>query len=424
MTSKTKRPNLLNFLMILTLSFAIPLIFNPNFVRAADSCSQLFLIKNRPYVGDAKLDQIMSLLFYSYKGKGGNTLADEVNRYFLELWQSNAVKNYLAQLDISWNAEYSYTEKYSLLAQYVHFFLSQYRNSARLKSIEDQTLMNRLISHGAKPLPGETARKLLERISADNTKRLKLEIMGKVKHPDVPVEVRQLVDNLELFFAHNSHIMEEAPGYPLVAPLEIDKMGLKGFGMSTMTFNRFIGSDQFVYFKALFKQKNFTGSRRSEYGKYGVILKPEYAQEHILVSPFVMYTHQLHRSIKNINPEVAKKLSDKIFTTLPDGTVVVVEGEKIEAPDEIREAQKELHNLDFTTKDFEKLVKSIVLKRLQELYVNDFSAYQVFTNTLKSNDLTMLNTAILNLTSPYLNMGFEGVIGVAVPESNLIHFGP
>jgi len=414
-----RRSFLTGTLLILLLSFGAELTAEAN-VACYKIHSDAVSIDSHP------IDKIMQLFFFSKKGRAGDAQTlTEPNKFFEELWNHPNFQKFLS--DQSWQlaGERTQSEKYQLLAKYVEQYLSKYRNAEFLNPKEEQEAKAGLLRHGARLKPGETALQARERISSDNLKRLlgQLFLTSLPKQSD---EINAVVDNLELFLSHNSHIMKEAPGLPLISPAEIDLMGLKGFGMSTLAFNRFLGSDNFVYFKALFRKKGSGEIPRSEYGENGVVLKRAYANKHALISPFVMYSNELHDSVETIAPAIALRLLNKISVVENGERIYAEKYNVVSGPDETRAAQGVLHKMDFTPEDFETLVKAVLKKGLQTYFTENPQAYQQAILVLKKGTMADIASYISYFFQHFLQyqnaVGFEGVVPVAVPEQALMHF--
>jgi hypothetical protein len=375
---------------------------------------------------DNKIDKVMKILFYT-SGLSLNPFTDTPNKYFDGIWGSASLRQYLNEHGQPWAVDFTEQEKYKYIAQYVGHYLAQYRDSAFLAPLEQAVAIRGLARKGVQVQPGENAQAAVKRISHTNFDRCMENVPSSSSSP-LPMMATSVIDSLELFLAHNSHFMSESPGYPLVSPVELEKMGVGKFGMSSRrAFNLFLGSDHFVYFRVLFKQPRSNPDPRSEYGQYGVILQPKYALEHAVISPFVMDPPQLYEAVRGYAPVIADQLIGKISEKRVDGSrEFVADPKEVRGPEEIRSAQAQLHYLNFTSDDFEKLVKALLKARLTELYLSDRRQYVEALASLRETKLLDLNIVIMELIGSYLKyaspMGFEAVVAVAVPENSLVYF--
>lgn len=383
---------------------------------AGNSC--LWLFQNETYKTNSDITNIMKLLFYSKKGDIDKYSHIEYpntpNSYFEKLWSHLQFRNYLSENKIHMRGNESQAEKYNLLALYVENFLTKYKNKFYLSSREEEAAKDRLIRHGWYFKENETALEGRQRLSANNLNRIMNEIPLHIA--DHVPEIEKAVEQLQLFMTHNSHIMTEAPTLPIIAPKEIDSMGLIEFGMSTWIFNRHIGSDNQVYFKALFKRTSSQENPVSEYGNHGVIMKRSYAKTHALISPFVMYPEQLLSSIENIAPKVAEEYSNYAHSIYG----------KVNGPEQTRTAQAHLHKLDFTPEDYEALTKFIIRNGLHYYHKNDFKRYKTSLQILEVGNIDEINSTINSFFNTFMNYknakGFEATVSIAVPETALEHF--
>lgn len=418
MSSSFHRPYFLITLAVFLLSIV------SQFSQAQMSCGQVF---HSPTLSETDhIDEVMHLFFFSSKGRTGKVSSlTEPNEYFEEIWSHPLFRDYLTKNHLFPESEVTMDVKYRLISKYVEAYLSRYRDAYFLKSKEEHEAKRGLLRHGANIKPGETALQARQRISSENLKRIIGELFPQGTNFHLS-EVNTLVDNFELFLAHNSHIMKKSPSLPIISPFEIDSMGLDGFGMSTWTFNRFLGSDRFVYFKALFKRISSAESPRSEYGDHGVIVKKEYAKDHALISPFVMYEPQLYKSVAKIGPQVAESYLLQISEMQEGKRVFISKYGEVSGPREARAAQSLLHKLDFTPEDFEFLVKVILKQSLHDIYEHQPLHYKAVFQQLSEGNLEEVNFLVNSLLTQYLKYdnpeGFEGVIPVAIPENHLKHF--
>lgn len=395
--------------------------------HAQVQCKDVFTKQTRPTVGDDKIDQVMDLLFYSEKRKIDKGNPDATNDYFQMVWESKAFADYLKSKNKLFPSQLSYSLKYKMLSEYILDFMVPYQQANLLHTRQKLALREALELRGIAVGDANPYTKLAEN-SSKNLLRLlgqNLEISSEYKSS----KAYKVVENLELFFSHNSHIMQKAPGLPLLAPIEIEKIGLTEFGRSSNAFNRFIKSDEQVYFWAVFKKKTASlQSMTSEYGEFGVVINRAYARTHLWVSPFVMYEWQLIDSINAHAPLVADTLAQQIAARRESLAQYSTYNPVVGSKPEIRAAQAELGKLDFTPDDFEALIKKTLAIALQSLQKTDLEKYNNALKKLNSDSLDDINSTIRMLAFPifkYQNRnGFEGKVPVAVPETELFHFSP
>jgi hypothetical protein len=394
----------------------------------ANACADVLLdpqpsvVLTRPFLGDRAIDSVMTLLFYSEKGRSLKSDPFQPNDFMEMAWNSKGLSDFLKLKKIIKPAQPSISDKYKILAAFIKRFMLDYRDKEHLELRQDKVLRRALELHGISALPGELARRSLRRVSKTNLKR----ILGFV--PELPQgantsEIEVVVQQLTLTFAHNSHVMAEPVGLPVLAPSEFEKIGLSNFGMSSWAFNRFLESDHQVYFWPMFRRSDSRVGLESEYGRYGVVTKQKYMRSQGWVSAFVMYANQLAASVRDIDSEAAKKIDMLITDPMQMREQVPVE---LQSP--IRSAQNRLGTFDFTPDDYEYIVRRILVHALFELRVTNPKEYTVAMKAFSSGDLNEINlyVKVLALTKFGLNnaSGFEGKIPVAVPDSELIHFGP
>lgn len=377
--------------------------------------------------GPEKINEIMRLFFFSAKGHtGALNLTREPNLYFEMLWRNQNFQDHLKKNNLQpASAKVTFQKKYQLIASYLHQYLAQYRDSTQLMKRQEEEALHGLERHGLHIHEGETAAEARRRNSAENLTRLML-MYDLQKHEALNPEIEATANQLELFLAHNSHIMEKPPGYPVIAPTEIDKLGLIRFAASTWKFNRLLGSDHFVYFRSLFRRQGTQSHPKSEYGSNGVIVSKSYAEEQALISPYVMYPSELYYSVKQINPKAAQELLGQIAEVSGDSITFVQSHDRLDGPEQIQAAQKNLHQLDFTPSDFELLVKAVLKKSLYKQLEENPVEYKKTIEKLQNADLNKLNATVHSIFQRVIaydnHLGFEGVIPVAVPEQHLEHF--
>ena len=367
---------------------------------------------------DTKLEQVLQLF-----EKKSTTGSLDI------LWNSPEFKAYLQKRGSTWAVNADEKEKFRLVGEYVDAYLSRYRDEGMLQALRDQALRKAMRIHGRPATPGLPARQSWQRLSKENLARI---LRGKkyVSSPEM-LEAETLVDSLQVFLAHNSHIMYNPPQYPVVAPREIEKMGLPNFSMSSNGFNQYIGSTDHVYFFVNFRNKNSSANLRSEYGKFGVIVDNRYAAENATISPYIMYVHHIFDAVKDVDPPAARALFQKRVRISEDGTVTWHSAfGKVTDKAEISRAIASVHKFDFTLDDFEFLLKTQLLISLRELRSKDPAAYRGALEELReAGDFHKKGPgtihAIFNrLVFEPLGMPwhFEGRIPVAVPNQHLIHF--
>ncbi|MEZ4744083.1 MAG: hypothetical protein R3B45_16815 [Bdellovibrionota bacterium] len=369
--------------------------------------------------GKKPLDQVLELLFLNGK-------QDRNNPNFDILWESEQLNSFIENRNLRRSDLNTLPEKVKIVADYVESYLLKYRSEELLISLRDSAWRKILNIHGFQPRVNETARQGLERLSYENKKRI-LQQSEYISTPSM-LKAEKLVNSLELFLAHNSHIMKEAPGYPIIAPKLIEEMGLPNFSATSKPFNKFIGSTDHVYFFIGIKKKEASATVKSEYGDFGVVVDHDYAFKQAWVSPFVMYVDELIEATKQIAPNISQNLFDKKVTVISGFQTMKPEGNIVEDKPEILAAMGQLHKLDFTLSDFENIIKTQLLIKLTEIQrqsPEEFDALLAsLENSLGKSPRVDRVPVISELVFKPLNipLKYEGRIPVAVPDNQLIHF--
>lgn len=345
------------------------------------------------------------------------------------LWNSPPFKAFVEKSGRAWVTSPDEELKRRWLVDYLHSYLSGYRDEMKLSKLRDRAWRRALRIHGYRAESNKPARESIEELSKKNLARVQKNIKY-VSSPDM-AEAESIVDELELFLSHNSHMMHSAPRYPVVSPREIEMMGLPDFSMSSDVFNKFIGSTDHVYFFVNFRKKNTLGAARSEYGKYGVILDSDYARRNAWISPFIMYPHEIYNAVKEVRPEAAQALFKKRTQIRADGTVTwTSKYRRVTDKKEIMDAMAGVHKSDFTLPDFEFLLKNQLLLSLREMKSRDPQAFAAALTELR--ELGEFHKKGPGVMHPLLHklvfhpLGipgrYEGRIPVAVPDQQLVHF--
>lgn len=406
---------LLKIVLAANLCVAVPMLASGN--APSISCHGVFAPEERP-LENTDIMSIMNLLFFSIKGGGAKQSTNSPNRYFEEIWKSTQFVTYLHSKNLEYPVEASFEQKYQLIARYMADGMSSFRNESYLAPLQDKTLADALKLHGVEIPPDDSGYTALKKLSKSNVSRLLKKDFKIFKDPSIP-EAQAAVNNLELLFVHNSHIMFEKPGFPILSPANLENLGLEKFGASSQNFNRLLGSDHHVYFWVKFKRRDTFSTPGSEYGRMGVILNNTYAKTHAWISPFIMHPFELYSFTKTHSPKVAENLKNALgIEETKDGfSMNYYSGGDI-AKAEIQAAEAQLSEFDFTPQDYELLVKSRVLIKLKKYKELNNGTYENALSELSSLDQERVTRAMHSLGIEEA----EAKVPVAVPESHVTHF--
>lgn len=365
------------------------------------------------------MDEILRI-FFSTNKKNDETY----NKYLDILSSSRPFKRWLDSLGIDID-ELSFEKFVLVIADYLDTVLSRFRDASFLLKNQDDDLLKMLRQHGAQNKEGESGYELLRRVSRLNLERELDRI--HYTHSVEMEEARRVVEDIELFIVHNSHHMYQRPHYPILSPASLNEIGLEGFAFSSDAFNEFIHSTDHVYFFPRFKRigDNFP-IIKSEYGDGGVISKREYAKQRSFFSPFIMYPSDLYLALQSHNDELAETFlkSQGIITRDINGSLSSSFGHELDARDKeaVVKALSSLHHYNFNFEDFETLVKTALLKELEELYLQNNDDYDELLEILVHGDYEELRVAISRIINKKFRIRFEGRIPFAVPDTELVHF--
>ena len=404
--------------------FSLGLILSMHPAKAAAtkiSCSEVNLgVSEFTGLKKSKVDDIMLIIFYKKDRPKEAVLSfNEPNVYFDLILNSKKFAAFLVASKLTVSPNSTILEKYVLVRKYLESFFAQYNSDSKLESYKEKVMNRALKLHGIEPLVGETARQTLQRVSNENVDRI-LAKLEKYESTPALSAMERLVENLELTLTHNSHYITGPLERPLLSPKKLEKMGLKDFGLSSsFAFNRFLESDQHIYFWPKFRRKGSLENPQSNYGKTAVSLERDYALANAWISSFIMYPWELVNSVMGLNPTIAKELAAKSNEM---NNVRLVGPEK-----EIRAAQAELGNLDFTVKDYDFLIKTILMRALAKMHRTTPTIYYNLMEKLNSGSFKEINESINNLLglqgAPFTNSsGFEAKVPVSIPSEKLRSF--
>lgn len=366
------------------------------------------------------IDQIMNLFFKNKRDrpKNGNTYND----FFDMIWNSKQLEQYVLIQKIQRPANPTESDKYKIISGYLESSLNQISKPEVYEPMQNDTMRRSFKLRGIIPQPNENYRQTMKRISKLNVFRIAKSLQDFVPY-DAKIET--VIKNLEVYLAHNSHIMREPPSLAIVSPKTIDSLGLTNFGMSTYVFNRHIQSDEFVFFSVNVKRRSDSGLvGRSEYGKYGVVLNRESARRDVIISPFVMYISQLHDNVQDLAPDVAGKLKqENLVSRADDQDAWLVSSTTVNSPELIHQLLFEIGKKDLIFDDAEMVVKLFLSYSLHELKRSEPNLFEEIMQTLQTGSAEKITEVVQKYgMKPAGFRGMEGRVPVVVQPSNLIHF--
>jgi hypothetical protein len=263
---------------------------------------------------------------------------------------------------------------------YLLWAIEQYSRE-KVAKLRNQSLLQQLIVRGASLGGLPNARTELEKLSADNLKR----ILGQGFESEIfPPEVLKVARNLIIRFRHNTVIPNANGELPLFSASAMKEIGdFNGF--NTKPFNRdFLKTDDQVFFyvdvfasKSQAAKANIAASEYGAYTKY--VNDDEYARSQGWISYYIMREGDL-RDYGRYLPTEFKR--EKITN---------------------EELRSRLHLLDFTVRDFENLVQTQAARSLTALFNKSAVDFEQLAKELE-NINTPLGARIDQLVFAPLNL--------------------
>lgn len=170
-----------------------------------------------------------------------------------------------------------------------------FRSAAKLTSARNACLRGSVAERGHTPSAGRRSpRKALELQSFENLRKLVGSVSPAAEGP--MAEAVALVARFAPVFTHNAPRTVQVPSTPLFSSRQLEALGFSG-GLNTAGFNRWLHSDDNVFFFVHLTRTDADGtrtrahSRRNmalSYGNGEAILSTEFAQKHGWISAYVM----------------------------------------------------------------------------------------------------------------------------------------
>ncbi|MEW6055881.1 MAG: hypothetical protein AB1540_04630, partial [Bdellovibrionota bacterium] len=279
----------------------------------------------------------------------------------------------------------------ALLQRYLEWNFARVASPETLKKLQEGELRASLMRHGVEVPLGE-ARQTLKKISAANLKRELLAFPYK-SVPEMR-EAERIIKSIRPFFTHNTNVDPMALELPVVSSRQLRILNGEGGINSQTTFtNGFLKSDNHVFFSVFLKFKDqIDGGRITGYGKNWFSPTDAYAQEWGWISADMMYESDLVAFAKNRTPELWAKIEAELGETSFakfDAFENHFSGDpRIPQIEEYLErVKKNLWQLDFTVKDFAKLIQNHLLFKLNRLRLEDPGRFEHMMQILNSKFL-------------------------------------
>lgn len=320
------------------------------------------------------------------------------------------------------------------MLDYVHQWFQRYQSDI-LPELRELVLTSNLEKHGV-IIQEDSGREVLRAISSRNAARL----IGSTRYMHQPgMEAAEAaVAKLELRFLHSKSI-GGIGRLPVISSQQLEEMGFPG-GLNTKWFNKsFLKSADQVYFHIRFGRKGETvKSFDSIYGDHALWVQPEFANKEGWVSPYVMDPSDLALFARDMSPKDYSALKQAADLEFPDYSHLPVEHilgtgytrnvlEDFVRSNEtaFNSIQQKLHLLDFTVEDFDRLVRNQILRRLNDLRVQNHSAFLAAMDILeKGDDQSIFGLLEREVFAPLnLRREWELKIPVAVPPEKLVELG-
>ncbi|MBW2731567.1 MAG: hypothetical protein JRH20_04185 [Deltaproteobacteria bacterium] len=223
---------------------------------------------------------------------------------------------------------------------------------------------------------------MLRTISKENVARL---LKGRTYRSSRAMrQAERLVNKLRLKPIHNTSTTMERSQSPLLSTHWLEQTGL-GSGANSRAFNKdFLASEDNVHFFATFATpKSSVKTVVSEYGEFAATMKRRFTRNRGWVSAFVMYPGDLHRIARHLAPKEHREILENFKATAAKRQYEEyvkygrLDWQHVTAQlDPWTSVREQLHKLDFTVPDFEKLVKRHLLFELSQLRLSNPTAFR------------------------------------------------
>ncbi|MEZ4750266.1 MAG: hypothetical protein R3B54_06470 [Bdellovibrionota bacterium] len=360
---------------------------------------------------------------------------------FQDLWDSPPFIEFL--MDHPTTAEYPHEDP-DAVKEYLDRRLPEFNAGRDLDKKQAASLKESLMVHGTKPgrKGGYTA---LAEISSSNRERL-LAKFPYVRGTEGMELAETLVGSLGLLYTHNAPRAVQKPKYSLLSSSSLESLGFTG-GLNTSEFNRWLKSDQGVFFfvDPYIERKSgrlvaaHANRGRLRYGEFQFELDSQYADKRAWISVYIMDVDELIRFAEVVHPKEYKEivsLLDAIYDYNIEGrkgmpfedlmeyvnvTEVAKAWEFVQntrgLEPKLEKLRNDLFRFDFAPADFRTVVQQTLLHRLDQMRRTRPARFASAVEMLAEGDAGALRDLLDQQVFSVLGIPneYEAKVPVAVP---------
>lgn len=187
------------------------------------------------------------------------------------------------------------------------------------------------------------------------------------KSKNIFKDLFNLVNQVNIEYKHNAHIepSKDSKYLPFMSSDVLSSLKIgKGFNSKGYFTNIFLKSSNNIFFSVNPYFEKQSSSAVSEYGNIAYKINYEYAKEKGIISIDLMYPSESFKMFikkylsNNINKELREKLTNALFKKEKVDKLNLTEKNMLKS------AKNMLYRLDFTVKDFEELIKTLLLIKI------------------------------------------------------------
>ncbi|MES2768215.1 MAG: hypothetical protein V4596_03635 [Bdellovibrionota bacterium] len=289
---------------------------------------------------------------------------------------------------------------------------------------EQDKSYNNVLETRVRKLTNNSGRNNLEKISMKNLSEYTTKYEASIRLAESNIKfkkVQEWFDKLDFYFFHNRALkVSNDLNMPLMSTRVLREIGLD-IGLTNLAFNRWLKSDESVYFHVDIKFKNTDKiAQESEYGKNTLLIKDDYAVENGWVSTFVMYPDELVRSIGySLHPKETDKYLTRFGSLLkrkhPNDADWKSNFES--NPDFWNTLRQSQGQLDFTVRDYKEFVRLVFLGEVSLLLEKDKKEFHEAYVEILSAEHPMSAIRNFGFNPANLPSYWEFKVQTAVPET-------